>query len=380
MVRLLQQSLLIIFLLVLLPFLSSAQTGIHYYLPAPWNYDEKIPVPASIIGHEVGEWHVTHDKLVNYFYQLDQSSTKVKVEKIGQTYEHRPLIQAIITSEKNHLRLEQIRQEHVKLCDPEQSISCNSEEMPVVVRLGYSVHGNEASGANASILVAYYLAASKSADVSNILDNCIIILDPSLNPDGMQRFSTWVNQNKSQNLNSDPNNREFHEPWPGGRTNHYWFDLNRDWLMAQHPETVARLAVYHSWMPNIQTDHHEMESNSTFFFQPGISTSKNLYIPYENVILTEKIAKYHVQELDDQRRLYFTKESFDDFFIGKGSTYPDIQGGVGILFEQASSRGHLQETINGPLSFPFVIKNHVTASLSTLQAAVELRKELKMML
>ncbi len=358
------------------PFTALAQTDLHYYLPEPWNFNEKIPTPASVIGHEVGEWHVTHDKLVQYFYNLDQASVRVKVEKIGQTYEHRPLIQAIITSEQNHARLEQIRLEHLKLIDPNLSASCNTADMPVIVRLGYSVHGNEASGANASMVVAYYLAASTSADVAELLNRCIIILDPSLNPDGMQRFSTWVNQHKSNTLNSDPNSREFREPWPGGRTNHYWFDLNRDWLFAQHPESEARLAIYRSWMPNVQTDHHEMETNSTFFFQPGIASSKNPLIPVENVILTEKIAKYHAAALDDQRRLYFSKESFDDFYFGKGSTYPDAQGGIGILFEQASSRGHLQETINGPLSFPFAIKNHVTTSLTTVRASVDLRKEL----
>jgi hypothetical protein len=363
-------------LLALAPFSVLAQTDLHYYLPEPWVFDEKIPTPASVIGHEVGEWYVTHDKLVQYFYSLDQTSEKVKVEKIGKTYEHRPLIQAIITSEKNHSRLKEIRLEHLKLIDPKQSSSCNTAEMPVVVRLGYSVHGNEASGANASMVVAYYLAASTTADVTEILDKCIIILDPSLNPDGMQRFSTWVNQNKSNNLNSDPNSREFHEPWPGGRTNHYWFDLNRDWLFAQHPESTARLEVYRSWMPNVQTDHHEMESTSTFFFQPGIPSSKNPLIPNENVVLTEKIANYHATAMDEQRRLYFSKESFDDFYFGKGSTYPDAQGGIGIVFEQASSRGHLQETTNGPLSFPFAIKNHVTTSLTTLRASVDLRKEL----
>jgi len=360
----------------MLPFGALAQTDLEYYLPEPWVFDEKVPTPAFVIGHEVGDWHVTHDKLVQYFYYLEQASSRVTVEKIGQTYEHRPLLQAIITSEQNHSRLEQIRLEHLKLIDPKQSASINAADMPVVVRLGYSVHGNEASGANASMVVAYYLAASTSTEVAELLDKCIIIIDPSLNPDGMQRFSTWVNQNKSNNLNSDPNSREFHEPWPGGRTNHYWFDLNRDWLFVQHPESEARVAAYRSWMPNVQTDHHEMESNSTFFFQPGIPSSKNPLIPNENVILTEKIAKYHAQAFDEQRRLYYSKESFDDFYFGKGSTYPDAQGGIGILFEQASSRGHLQETKNGPLSFPYAIKNHVTTSLTTLAASVDMRKEL----
>jgi hypothetical protein len=356
--------------------ISLAQTDLWYYLPTNVNYDQKIPTPASVIGHEVGEWHITHDKLVYYFYELANNASRVKVEKIGQTYEHRPLIQAIITSGANHEKIEEIRQNHLKLSDPSAASNLDIKKMPVVIRLGYSVHGNEASAANASVLVAYYLAAATGPDIDNLLQNCIIILDPSLNPDGLQRHSTWANQHKSKNLNPDTNSREFRESWPNGRTNHYWFDLNRDWLLAQHPESVARLKVFHDWMPNVQTDHHEMESDRTFFFQPGIPSAKNPLIPDQNVVLTEKIAQYHARALDEHKRLYFTKEVFDDFYPGKGSTYPDLHGGIGILFEQAGVRGHLRETGNGLLSFPFAIKNQFITSLSTINASIALKEEL----
>jgi hypothetical protein len=134
--------------------------------------------------------------------------------------------------------------------------------------------------------------------------------------------------------------------------------------------------VYHDWKPNVQTDHHEMGSDATFFFQPGIPSRKNPMIPTKNVDLTQKIATYHAAALDDHKRLYYSKESFDDFYFGKGSTYPDIQGGIGILFEQASVRGHLRETENGLLSFPFAIKNQFISSLSTIKASLELKDEL----
>lgn len=352
-----------------------AQADINYYLPDNTDYNELIPTPKSVVGHEVGEWHITHDKLVYYFYELASRSSRVKVEKIGQTYEFRPLLNVIITSDKNHAKLEEIRLQHLKLTDP-KSGNINISDMPVVIRLGYSVHGNEASGANAAMLTAYHLAAAKGAEIDEILQNCIILIDPSLNPDGLQRHSTWANEHKSKNLNPDENGREFNESWPGGRTNHYWFDLNRDWLLAQHPESIARLRVYHDWKPNVQTDHHEMGSDATFFFQPGIPSRKNPLIPIKNVDLTHKIATYHAAALDEHKRLYYTKESFDDFYFGKGSTYPDIQGGIGILFEQASVRGHLRETENGLLSFPFAIKNQFISSLSTIQASLELKDEL----
>ncbi len=360
--------------LVLVNFQLFAQADLNYYLPYEADLDESIPTPQEVIGHEIGEWHLTHDKLVYYFYELAKVSDRVKVERIGQTYEYRPLLNVIITSPHNHQNLEEIRRQHLQLTS--SSAKVNISDMPVVVRLGYSVHGNEASGANASVLTAYYLAAARGTEIEDILDNSIILIDPSLNPDGMQRFSTWVNEHKSKNLNPDPNGREFRESWPNGRTNHYWFDLNRDWLLAQHPESIARLKVYHDWMPNVQTDHHEMGSDATFFFQPGIPSRKNPLIPDKNVSLTEKIAQYHANALDEQKRYYYSKESFDDFYFGKGSTYPDIQGGIGILFEQASSRGHLRETENGMLSFPFAIKNHFTTSLSTIRASVDLKEEL----
>jgi hypothetical protein len=248
--------------------------------------------------------------------------------------------------------------------------------MPVVVWIGHSIHGNEPSGSNASLLSAYYLAAAQGPGIDELLENVVILLDPSFNPDGLQRFSTWANQHKSKNLVSDPNSREFNEVWPGGRFNHYWFDLNRDWLPAVHIESQNRLKWFHLWKPNILTDHHEQGSNATFFFQPGVPSRVNPLTPARNQELTAKLGKFHAAFLDRIGSLYFTKENYDDFYYGKGSTYPDINGAIGILFEQASSRGHLQETANGLLSFPFTIRNQFTTTLSTLEGAVQLRKEL----
>ncbi len=364
--------------LIILIFISKtwAQNDLMYYMPKGLSYNANVPTPNSFLGHEVGAWHVSHDKLVYYFKELAEASKKVTVETIGHTYENRPLLNVVITSEENHKNIARIRNEHLKLADPNVSKQLDTHNMPVVVRLGYSVHGNEQSGSNASMLIAYHLAAGQGKEIEAILNDCIILIDPSLNPDGMQRFSTWVNAHKAKNLNADPNSREFAEPWPNGRTNHYWFDLNRDWLLAQHPESIARLKIYHDWMPNVQTDHHEMGSDATFFFQPGVPERKHPLIPAQNVTLTERIGEYHARALDQNKRLYYTKESFDDFFFGKGSTYPDLHGGIGILFEQASVRGHLRETENGAMSFPFAIKNQFITSLSTIDAALHMKDDL----
>lgn len=349
---------------------------LSYYLPDSVTYNPAIPKPKDIIYHEVGEWHVTHDRLVNYMKAIAAAAPdRVKLELMGLTYEDRPQVLLIITSPKNQRRLEEIRQQHLLLTDPAKSASVDIEHMPIVVWIGHSIHGNEPSGANAALVSAYYLAAAQGKQIDDLLDNVVILFDPSFNPDGLQRFSTWANQHKSKNLVSDPNSREFNEVWPGGRFNHYWFDLNRDWLPAVHIESQNRLTWFHMWKPNILTDHHEQGSNATFFFQPGVPSRVNPLTPEKNQELTGKLAKFHAQFLDRIGSLYFTKENYDDFYYGKGSTYPDINGAIGILFEQASSRGHLQQTANGLLSFPFTIRNQFTTTLSTLEGARVLRKE-----
>ncbi|MBD0259130.1 MAG: zinc carboxypeptidase, partial [Cytophagales bacterium] len=196
------------------------------------------------------------------------------------------------------------------------------------------------------------------------------------NPDGLNRFASWVNVHKSQTPVADPASRELNENWPPGRTNHYWIDLNRDTHNVQHPESQGRIAKFHEWKPNILTDHHEQGSNATFFFQPGVPSRVHPLTPKKNQELTARMGTFHAKALDKIGSLYFTEENYDDFYYGKGSTYPDVQGSVGILFEQASSRGHAQETTNGVLRFPFTIRNQFVTMLSTLAAARALRTDL----
>ena len=359
----------VLFAFLLLSFTLSAQkVDLSYYLPKNTTYNKNIPTPESVIGHEVGEWHITHDKLAEYMKALAASSNRVSIENRGTTYEGRPLLLLTITSPENHIKLETIRQKHI---DATNDSSLDISNDPIVVYQGFSIHGNEPSGSNAAMAVAYYLAAADNID--ELLNNTIILFDPSFNPDGLQRFAYWANTNKSKNINPDPNDREYSEIWPRGRTNHYQFDMNRDWLPVQLPESTARIASFHKWMPNILTDHHEMGSNSSFFFQPGIPSRTNPLTPQMNQDLTKEIATYHAKALDKIGSMYYSEESFDDFYYGKGSTFPDINGSIGILFEQGSSRGHAQETENGILTFPFTIRNQATAAFSTLEAAKNMR-------
>lgn len=366
---------LCLLVLFLASFFSYAQVDMSYYLPGGLSYNPDVPTPKSVLGYHPGEWHVSHDQLIYYMRTIAESSDRIVLEEFAKSYEGRPLMQLMITSTQNHARLDQIKEDHAKLTDPSQSAGLNTAEMPIVIWLGYSVHGNEASGANASLLTAYYLAAAQGDEIDELLDNAVVILDPCFNPDGLNRFASWVNTHRSHVINPDPNDREYDEAWPRGRTNHYWFDLNRDWLPLAHPESRGRIKRFHEWKPNILTDHHEMGTNSTFFFQPGIPSRKFPHTPDKNVELTHKMAKFHAEYLDDIGSLYYSEESFDDFYIGKGSTYPDVNGSVGILFEQASSRGHAQETQFGILTFPMGVRNHFTASLSTLASGIAHRQE-----
>jgi len=365
------KNIVLTFLFLTISFsINSQELDLNYYVPSDQNYNDKIPTPKEIIGHQVGEWHVTHDKLVEYMKVLANSSDRITLEDRGKTFEGRPLLLLTITSPNNHSRIDDIRQRHI---DGTNDSSLDVTNDPIIVYQGFSIHGNEPSGSNAALAVAYYLAASTSLATEDLLNNTVILFDPSFNPDGLQRFAYWANTNKSKNINPDSNDREYFEVWPRGRTNHYWFDMNRDWLPVQLPESRARIASFHKWLPNILTDHHEMGSNSTFFFQPGIPSRTHPLTPQLNQDLTKEIGTYHAKALDKIGSQYYSEESYDDFYYGKGSTFPDINGSIGILFEQGSSRGHAQETSNGILTFPFTIRNQYTAAMSTLEAAKNMR-------
>lgn len=344
----------------------------EYFFPEKGPFDENIPSPQEFLGYEIGDFHTRHDRIVAYFQELAKVSGKLHVQEIGKTYEQRPMIVATITSSGNYNNLENIRQEHLRLINPKEPIP-EIENMPVIIQLGFNVHGNEPSSSEAAMLTAYYLTASKDPEVLEYLEKSVIFIEPVLNPDGRDRHTNWANMHRGFPPVADPLDREHNEVWPSGRVNHYWFDLNRDWLPLVHVESQARLKFYHQWYPNVVTDFHEMGSNSTYFFEPTKPIgSENPIVPRSNYEgLNNMLAPYFANAMNEIGSLYFTKEVFDNSYPGYGSTYPDIQGGLGLVFEQASSRGHLQETVNGDLSFKFTIRNHLVNSLATVKAAVE---------
>ena len=337
--------------------------------------DAAIPSPAEVMNMEVGERHWYHFEIFEYLDTLAEASSRMlSLGEHARSYGGRPLASYAISSPANLERLDVIRQARQSLVDPKASIAL--ETMPAVLHMGYSVHGNEPSAANATPLVAYYLTAAQDAALETQLENVVIILNPVFNPDGLDRFAHWTNSHRGLVPSADSRDREHLEPFVTGRTNYYWFDLNRDWLAHQHPESRGRLALFHEWKPNVQLDFHEQGSDRSYFFMPGKPERVNPLTPAINQALTDAIAAYHRRVFDKEGILYYSQEGYDDFFVGKGSTYPDLFGCVGILFEQPSSRGAHQDTQNGLLTFPISISNQFRTSLSSLAATAALKDEL----
>jgi hypothetical protein len=354
----------IAFIFLLMAMASFSQAG--YFYPNTGAMNPVIPSPEKFLGYTIGSHHTRHDKLVEYFKELDRLSDRVTFQVIGETFEHRPQITAIFTAASNHQRLEEIRKAHLA-----GQVTGNTENIPLVIHLGYNVHGNEPSSSEAAMLTAYYLTASESVETIKWLNDMVILMDPVINPDGRDRHSHWANMHKASPVVADPLDREHTEIWPGGRFNHYWFDLNRDWFLGTFPETRNRIKFFHHWRPYVQTDHHEMGSNTTFYFDPGEDASNNPVVPdYLYKTIYPKYAEYFSKATDKIGSMYFTKEAYDKLYPGYGSSYANFYGGAGFLFEQASSRGHVQETNTIPLTFAFTIRNQFTAALTTIRASL----------
>ena len=368
-------------LLLNLIFLGSLYSQ-DYYFEKYAPFDDKIMSPEEFLGYPIGDMHTRHDLIVSYMEYLSKSSDKAQIFYYGKTYEQRKLLILAISSSDKIVDLENIRDKHISYLDPAhpnyQSES-KPKDFPVIINLAYNVHGNEPSSSEAALLTAYTLVSSKSEEISKYLSESIILIDPTINPDGRDRHTHWANTYKGSPLVDDPQDAEHNEYWPGGRTNHYWFDLNRDWYLGIHPESRGKLKWYHKWQPNVTTDFHEMGSNSTYFFVPfKPNGSLNPVIPKENYdYFNFLFGSYYADALDEIGTLYFTREVFDRTYPGYGSSYPDYLGGIGILFEQASSRGHKQKTQFGELTFPFTIRNQYISGMTTVKGATENKESLK---
>lgn len=321
--------------------------------------------------------HIRSEEIFKYFELVGASSDRVLLFEHSRTHEGRPLIHAVVSSPANLAKLNQIQEIQSRLfVEPEKVTDSELEAMPLIVWMGYGVHGDEASGPEAAVMTLYRLAAGQDELTRSVLENSVVVLVPDYNPDGRNRFVDHVNSSRGVNATSHPSDLEHRVPWPGGRTNHYWFDLNRDWFPLTQPESLNRHRLWVSWRPQLTLDFHEQGSDSTYFFQPGVQSRVNRMTPKLNQELTLEIAREHAKALDERKELYFTEERYDDFYIGKGSTYPDVSGSIGILFEQAKSNGLKIQTSTRVLDYRTTVLNQYATSVSSLKAALLKKDEL----
>ena len=358
--------------LLLLVFLyGSTISAQDYFYQKFQPFNSEIPSPEAFLGYGIGEHHTRHDLIVAYLEKLAEVSDRASIAEYGRTHEGRKLVMLTITAPENLSNLDQLKEEHLAFTDPKKSVS-NYGDVPIFINLAYNVHGNEPSSSEAALLTAYTFAASENPEILNYLKNAVIFIDPTINPDGRDRHTQWANTYQGNPEVADPQDVEHNEYWPMGRTNHYWFDLNRDWLLAINPESRGKLNWYHQWYPNVVTDFHEMGTQSTYFFEPmKTNASYDPIMPKENYEdLNTLFGNAFSKSLDSIGSLYFTKEVFDGTYPGYGSSYPDLQGGLGLLFEQASSRGHRQTTAFGEITFAFTIRNQYVSGITTVKTAV----------
>lgn len=364
-------------LLLVVLFCTTGLSAQDYFYKKFHPFNPDIPSPEEFLGYGIGEHHTRHDLIVAYLEKLATVSDRAQITYYGKTHEGRKLVMLQVSTPENIGNLSSLKEKHLAFTNPEKNPTY-SKDLPVFINLAYNVHGNEPSSSEAALLAAYTFVASEHAEIKNYLQHAVLFIDPTINPDGRDRHTQYANAYQGNPLVADPQDAEHNEYWPRGRTNHYWFDLNRDWLLGIHPESRGKLKWYHEWYPNVVTDFHEMGSQSTYFFEPMKDNgSLNPIMPKENYIdLNNLFGAYYAKALDSIGSFYFTKEVFDGTYPGYGSSYPDLQGGLGLLFEQASSRGHKQTTAFGEITFPFTIRNQYTSSITTVKAAVAHRETL----
>jgi hypothetical protein len=359
------------------------KTGVlfSFLLVACFSIAQSIPSPKDFLGYEIGAKFTPHYKIVQYFEALAKATpSTMKLEQYGTTNGGRPLLMAFLSSPENITNLESIRANNVKLAGFEGGGGTTNGK--AIVWLSYNVHGNEASSSEAVMLTVYNLLTD--AKSKEWLSNTVVILDPCLNPDGRDRYVNWFNTVVGvTGINPDPQSREHSEPWPGGRSNYYNFDLNRDWAWQTQVETQARIKAYKKWMPQVHVDFHEQGFNEPYYFAPAAEPFHEVITPWQRSFQTQ-IGRNNAKYFDQNGWLYFTKERFDLFYPSYGDTWPTYNGGIGMTYEQGGhSRGGLGViTEDGDtLTLGDRARHHYTTGISTVEIsaknAAELQKNFK---
>jgi hypothetical protein len=360
-----------------LPELSPQKDRIHFGVA----YDVSIPTPESVLGYAIGERFTDYRNLERYCQALADASDRVTIFEYGTSYEGRPLRVLYISTPGNLSRLEETRSGIISLTDPRSISDTRVREIvsgsPVFVWLAYNVHGNEASATEAALITMYHLAASIDPDLLRLLNDVIIVLDPLVNPDGRERYVGYVNSRSQRTVNPDPQSIEHSEPWPRGRSNHYFFDLNRDWAWLTQRETRQRVNLYNGIMPQVYVDYHEMGYESTYFFFPA---TPPFHPNYPEAVQTwgERFGRGNAAKLDRHGIPYYTREIFDLFYPGYGDSWPTFNGAIGMTYEQAG--GGMGRAIRREdeqiLTLAERARNHFLTAISTIETAAENRQAL----
>ncbi|UJH67944.1 M14 family zinc carboxypeptidase [Allomuricauda sp. SCSIO 65647] len=327
-----------------------------------FGFSQKLKSPSEFLSYELGTQFSRHHEVLDYFQYVAKSQpNRVKLEQYGMTNERRPLLLAFVSAAENLSNLEDIRQEHLN------ATTGNGDTDKAIVWLSYNVHGNESVSTEASMKTIYELLTTKST----YLENTVVVIDPCLNPDGRDRYTNWYNQYKNVPYQVDPNSREHHEGWWSGRSNHYMFDLNRDWAWLTQVESQLRLKVFNKWLPHVHVDFHEQGVNNPYYFAPAAEPYHEVITPFQRQF-QETIGKNHAKYFDANGWFYFTKEVFDLFYPSYGDTYPTYNGAIGMTYEQGGSgRAGLGviTKIGDTLTLKDRIAHHLTTGLSTVEVA-----------
>jgi hypothetical protein len=352
--------------LALLPAVSAAQ---------------QVPSPAQVLGYELGERFTPYAGVQEYAKALVAAAPdRVRYLPYGQTYEGRELFQLVIARPDVLSRLDAVLAANAELARPETSVQRAAQVAatnPAIVYFSYGVHGNESSSTEAALWTAYDLVRG-AQDVRGVLDSLVVVIDPNVNPDGRERYVSWYRQVRGATPNPDPQAREHREPWPGGRYNHYLFDLNRDWSWATQAETRARLATWWRWNPQVHVDFHEMFFNSSYFFFPATAPVNPIYPSY---ILQwgRRFGDANARAFDQHGWSYYTGEEFDLFYPGYGDSWPSLTGAIGMTYEQAGhgAAGQAIEREDGDtLTLKERALHHWTSGEATLRAAMQGKTQL----
>ncbi|MDE3142618.1 MAG: zinc carboxypeptidase [Bacteroidota bacterium] len=333
---------------------------------------QTVQSPEQFLGYKIGTRFTRHHRIVEYFKTVALARPDmVKIEKYGETNEGRELMLSYIALPENLKKLDAIRKNNLRIAGlSKDKMAAITDGSPAIVWLSYNVHGNEAASSEAAMLTLFALVDENNTQTKEWLKNTIVIIDPCINPDGRDRYVNWYNTSVGKNYNVDPQAREHQEPWPRGRTNHYNFDLNRDWAWQTQIETQQRLVKYNEWMPQVHVDYHEQGYNAPYYFAPASE-------PYHEVItqwqrdFQNLIGRNHAKYFDANGWLFFTKERFDLFYPSYGDTYPMYNGAIGMAFEQGGIGAGLgiKQSSGDTLTFVDRVTHHFTTSLSTIETS-----------